>query len=297
MVSGALLVVTLLTGIVHAAVVTKRQAVSPLSAAQIATFKPYTSYASAAYCEPSTTVNWSCGSNCDANSGFQPFASGGNGDDIQFWYVGFDPSLKTVIVGRQGTDTQSIEAVLTDVNIKRRKLDTTLFPGISSSIEVHDGFADSQAKSANDILVAVRSTLSKNSSKSVTVVGHSLGAALGLIDSVFLSLQLGSGVKVTTIGYGLPRVGNEAFANYVDAHQHVTHISNKKDPVPIIPGRGLGFAHPSGEVHIAVDNSDWNSCPGQDSTATDCTIYDVPNIFESDSDDHDGPYDGLTIGC
>ena len=78
------------------------------------------------------------------------------------------------------------------------------------------------------------------------------------------------------------KVGNQAFANYVDAHLTLTHINNKwvehslhdrnscsilelipvrEDPIPILPGRFLGYAHPSGEVHI-MDSGSWFSCPG-----------------------------------
>ena len=66
--------------------------------------------------------------NCDANPGFEPVASGGNGGDEQFCelpcecvsclmhvltyelpgYVGFDPSLGTVIVAHQGTNTSNL---------------------------------------------------------------------------------------------------------------------------------------------------------------------------------------------
>lgn len=110
-------------------------------------------------------------------------------------------------------------------------------------------------------------------------------------------------------------MGNQDFANYVDAHQHLTHINNEEDPIPIVPGRFLGFHHPAGEVHI-MDDGSWVSCPGkqtqrfkhslqvlkvdvvgQDNTSDECIVGDVPNIFESDLSDHDGPYDGVTMGC
>lgn len=63
--------------------------------------------------------------NCNANPGFKPVASGGNGNSIQYcktltsyiasltyaWviferagYVGYDPNLNTVVVSHQGTD-------------------------------------------------------------------------------------------------------------------------------------------------------------------------------------------------
>jgi hypothetical protein len=62
----------------------KRQAITTLSNVQIATFKPYSFFAATAYCQPSNTLNWSCGFNCDANPGFEPIASGGDGSDVQF---------------------------------------------------------------------------------------------------------------------------------------------------------------------------------------------------------------------
>jgi hypothetical protein len=139
--------------------------------------------------------------------------------------------------------------------------------------------------------------MTKYGVKSVTVVGHSLGAALALLSAVYLPLHLPSGTTVKMIGYGMPRVGNQAFADYVDAHAHVTHINNKQDPVPILPGRFLGFHHPSGEVHIDYPTGTWYSCPGQDNTDALCEIGDTPNIFVADSSDHTGPYNGVMMGC
>ena len=36
---------------------------------------------------------------------------------------------------------------------------------------------------------------------------------------------------------------------------------------------------------------------GQDNSNKACIVGDVPNIFEGDESDHDGPYDGITMGC
>ncbi|KAI0075335.1 lipase [Panus rudis PR-1116 ss-1] len=275
--------------------VERRQAITTLSAAQVAAFRPFTFYASTAYCQPANTLAWNCGANCQANPTFEPVASGGDGDSTQFWYVGFDPTLKTVIVGHQGTDTSKLLPILTDANIVQRSLDSSLFPGISASIKVHDGFADSHARSAPNVLTAVQSAIAKFKATQVTIVGHSLGGAIALLDGVYLPLHI-SGVSFRTITYGMPRVGNQAFADYVDSHLSLTHINNKEDIVPIVPGRFLGFHHPSGEVHIQDSNA-WEACPGQDNTSSQCIVGDVPNIFEGNESDHDGPYDGVEMGC
>ncbi|THG96561.1 hypothetical protein EW026_g5293 [Hermanssonia centrifuga] len=231
-----------------------------------------------------------------ANPTFKPVASGGDGSSTQFWFVGYDSALQTVIVSHQGTDPSEIEPLLTDGDVSLTTLDSSLFPGISSSVEVHKGFAAAQSQAAPQILSAVNAALSQYAANHVTIVGHSLGAAIALLDSVYLPLHI-SGVTFKTVGYGLPRVGNQAFADYVDAHlTSLTHINNEEDFIPILPGMFLGYVHPSGEVHIQ-DSGEWASCPGQDNPSTQCIVGDVPEIWDGDESDHDGPYDGVEMGC
>lgn len=118
-------------------------------------------------------------------------------------------------------------------------------------------------RTASAILAAVNDTLSTQGLSSVTVVGHSLGGALALLDGVYLSLQLPENTAVKVVSYGMPRVGNQAFADFVDSQLSglVTHVNNEEDPVPTVPGMSLGYHHPSGEIHIQ-DSVTWNVCPG-----------------------------------
>jgi hypothetical protein len=69
-----------------------------------------------------------------------------------------------------------------------------------------------------------------------------------------------------------------------------------EDPIPILPGMFLGFVHPAGEIHIQ-DSGAWDACPGQDNPSTLCIVGDVPEIWDGDESDHDGPYDGVEMGC
>ena len=92
------------------------------------------------------------------------------------------------------------------------------------------------------------------------------GAAIGLLDAIYLPLHIPN-ITTRFVGYGLPRVGNMHFADYVDAQRpavSVTRINNKKDIVPLLPGRFLGFRHPSGEVHLDEGGA-WLACPGRSS--------------------------------
>ncbi|KAJ7065267.1 Alpha/Beta hydrolase protein [Mycena amicta] len=272
-----------------------RQAITQLTTAQISAFKPYSFYAAAAYCSPAATLAWNCGKNCAANPTFEPIASGGDGDSIQFWYVGYDPTLQTVIVGHQGTDSSKILPWLTDTDFFLESLSPTLFPGLSSSIQAHSGFANEQAKTAIQVLSAVKTGITRFAAKKVTIIGHSLGAALALLDSVYLPLHL-TGVSFQTITYAMPRVGNQAFADHASIGNTITHINNKEDVVPILPGRFLGFHHPNGEIHIQ-DSGVWDLCPGEDNTSNLCSTGDVHTILNGKAGDHVGPYDGVRMVC
>ncbi|KAF5349651.1 hypothetical protein D9756_008794 [Leucocoprinus leucothites] len=194
-----------------------RRATSPLSAAQIASFRPYTVYAAIPGCGPASLLAWNC-AKCSSNPEFTPVDAGGDGGLVQIWYVGYDAALDTVIVSFEGTDSQKIIPVIINADIILTPLDSTRFPGISSDIQTHNGFAIAQSLSAAPVLSAVKTTMSRFNTSHVTVVGNSLGAAIATISSIHLKLNLPSTTTFKLVAYGSPRVGNQAFADYVDAH-------------------------------------------------------------------------------
>ncbi|EJU03751.1 alpha/beta-hydrolase [Dacryopinax primogenitus] len=270
-----------------------RQGISTISQSTIASYSPYTQFARAAYCPG--TATWTCGAACTANSGFVPYVTGGDDSDTPYFFVGYWPSGKAAVVAHEGTDPTQFLSLLVDADFFLEDLDTTLFPGISSSIQAHSGFLGAHSRSAASVLSAVQQVISDHGVSEVITVGHSLGGAIALLDAVYLPLHLPSSIIVRSVLFGLPRVGNPAFASYVDAHLSIVHITNMLDPIPIVPGEFLGFAQPQGEVHI-LGGTDWVSCPGDDNSSVDCSTGAVPTIFTSDIVDHLGPYNGIWIG-
>lgn len=273
-----------------------QQNITVLTSSQINTFAPYTWYTSAAYCALDKIISWDCGANCDANPNFKPVASGGDGAGVQYWYVGYDPTLDTVIVSHQGSVIEHVVPVITDIQFSLVPLDDSLFPGIGDDILVHRGFRNEQAVTAKDVLDAVTRAMSEYGCTSVTMVGHSLGGAIALIDSIYLPLWLPSGTSFQTVTYGLPRVGNPAFANYVDSHTRLTHVNNQHDPVPVVPFMSMDYAHPSGEIHIE-GNNDWAVCPGHDNPSRRCIVGADDQVLKTTLADHWGPYNGVMLGC
>jgi len=127
----------------------------------------------------------------------------------------------------------------------------------------------------------VKKAISANSATKVTLVGHSLGGALAAIGLLHLSHNLPSTIQLKAVTYGMPRVGNDAFVKAVDARGELNRVNymyvckflpfsyadylSRKDIVPIVPGRFLGFSHTEGEIHVKSDGT-WTNCPGKQFT-------------------------------
>ncbi|KAF8311880.1 lipase [Clavulina sp. PMI_390] len=276
--------------------VKRDSATSTVSAATESALTIYGEFARAAYCGVDST--WTCGGACSALPGFEVYAYGGDGDSVPMWFVGYWPTENVAVVGHEGTDPTQFLSLLTDAEVVFANLDSTLFPGISSSIEVHDGFATAQAASAAQVLAAVEQVFSDKGISSVTVTGHSLGSAVSTIDLVYLQLHLPSTTTFKAVLHGTPRVGNQDWANYIDANfSDFTRITNDNDPIPVVPGEFLGYHHASGEDHIQPDETTWIHCDGQDNPSTLCSTGYVPDILFSNIIDHLGPYNGIWYVC
>ncbi|KAI0345774.1 alpha/beta-hydrolase [Trametopsis cervina] len=280
-----------------AVAIAARQGVTTLSQAALSAITPYVQFARAAYCPTSKIAGWSCGEACSALPGFQVTLSGGDGNDVQVYFVGYWPSQNAIVVAHEGTDPTQFLSDLTDVDLVLQNFDKTLFPGIDPAAQAHGGFLGEHSLTAPTILAEVKRLISAKGAKTVITVGHSLGGALAELDSLFLTLNLPSSIHIKAVTFGTPRVGNPAYAAFFDSHvSDFERVNHQSDPIPIVPGRFLGFSHVHGEIHIVKDG-DAVACPGDDdATDSQCTISTVPNIVVSNLVDHLGPYNGVWIG-
>jgi len=272
----------------------RKRSTTPVSASTISSFAPFTQFARATYCSPD--LQWNCGASCAANPTFQPTLVGGDGSDVQVFFVGYDPTTNAAVVAHQGTDPAELEADLTDIDALKTTLNTTLFPGTDSSMEVHQGFSDEHAKTADQVLSAVQAVISSKGATAIHCIGHSLGGALAQLDSLMMTLHFPN-VAVKGVTYGNPRVGDSNYAAFFDSKvSDFTRVNNQQDLVPIVPGEFLGFQHPHGEVHLLSDGTAVACSGDDDDSDSQCTDQSVPTLFEGSIPDHLGPYDGISLG-
>ncbi|CAE6474880.1 hypothetical protein ACGC1H_006228 [Rhizoctonia solani] len=297
MVSGTRFFTILLVGataIIASPTLVPQAKVTRLTAEQVKAFEPYALLARAAFCPPAQLKTWSCGTACSALPGMDVEATSEEDVLDGAWFVGYNPSLKTIVVSNQGTDLSELPASLVDPDFHQVPLDSKLFPGVPSSVKVHNGFQMAQATSALEKLEAVKALIAKYGSPSITFTGLGRGGCISLLDALYFSQNMPK-AKIKVVTHGMPRVGNRAFANYIDKrHLDVSRITNQQDPLPILPGKYLDYRHSSGEKHLLSDTL-WVACSGQDNTDEQCSAGAVPNMFQADPQDNKGPYNGIMI--
>lgn len=209
----------------------------------------------------------------------------GDGRSTPMVYVAYSPS-KGVIVSHQGTNMSSFSSILNDADFGKDPVNSRL-SYLGSGVEVHGGFQDTWLRTADSVLGQVQSALASHPGSSVLTVGHSLGAAISLLDALYLKNKLPS-TAVHSVVFGQPRTGNQAFANAVDANMPgFVHINNGHDPVPHLPPTTNGYVHAAGEIWINPHNTNTAlTCPGQENK----NCIDSVSPFDYTTADHTGTY-------
>ncbi|KAF7362839.1 Alpha/beta-hydrolase [Mycena venus] len=251
-------------------------------------------FAAAAYCVRAGV--WNCGDACDKIPDTQLVFTIGDDAATPDVYVAYSQSRNQIIVGHEGTDPSQILSVENDIHFSPTPLLTVLnVAGTPAGVEVHNGFQTAWVQTSTLVLGAVKQVQAQVPDASILVTGHSLGAAISLLDAIFLKQQLPSNTSIEVVGFGRPRVGNAAFANWVDSMfgTNNTFVVSRDDPVPHVPLLAQGFQHASGEVWIK-DNTTTLACDGQENP--NCS--DSIGVLDAATgvSDHTGPYFGVNMG-
>jgi len=257
-------------------------------------------FARASFCSAPVVLEWACGEACDANPETEVILAGGDDGEIPGFFVAFDPPTNSIVVAHQGTNKASFDSIQNDIDLFLDPPLENRFPGATAlGVEVHGGFQDTFERTAGQILDAVNQGIAERGATNVIVTGHSLGGAVSLLDTVFLHKALAPGITIQTTLFGLPRAGNQQWADFVDATvaarpgSSFKYMVNGSDPVPKVPPIELGFRHPAGEVfQRTLGTVETVRCPGQENENCSTGI----SLFDAIANDHRGPYAGVPLG-
>lgn len=150
----------------------------------------------------------------------------------------------SIVICFRGTEVKEIEDWITDTRMK-------LVPGPMNG-KVHAGFYNALSHVWQLVDKRIRQ-LDPDTSKSVFLTGHSLGAALATLAA---ARWHDKGRRVSAIyTYGQPRTGDHAFArNFNFAYLPTTfRVVNQSDLVTRVPPRSFGYSHLGTFKYITSD--------------------------------------------
>lgn len=179
-------------------------------------------------------------------------------------FVGYDSVANEIIVSFSGTDPLAIENWIDDLDFVKED-----YP-YCSGCQVHKGFYETYKSVSTDVKSFVSSYQSQHPSASLTVTGHSLGAAMAAHCAAEFTHM---GMNITTpYTYGMPRVGDSAFESwYTGAVVGTFRVTHRKDPVPHLAPENWGFHHMPYESFYKEKPEEWKLCSfdGEDNNCAD----------------------------
>jgi len=248
-------------------------------------------FAYAAYCPLSQLQAWNC-KFCDA--GFVPTAFLTDSQLDTFGYVGYSASRNEILVSYRGTVGDSLKNWIEDLKFAHTKTPFDGLPGAFVDLGFYQCYTSLQAQT----LAAVASLTQTYPTASISVTGHSLGAAISTI--AVLDMIVNHNITgVTQYNFGSPRVGDSSFAAAYDSlvpiGQHY-RVVNDADIVPHLPPEDFSYFHIVQEVWL--HNGTITVCSdsnGEDPTCSDSlelpdSIYDHLHYFGIAEDCDDSFY-------
>lgn len=138
-----------------------------------------------------------------------------------------------IVLAFRGTEPKCLRDWMTDARI-------VLVPGCGQGL-VHRGFWDGINRVWDEVSAKLKEFGSAG--QPILVTGHSLGAALATLAAAKLQAQ-GQSVQ-SLYNFGSPRVGNQNFARWFDAHlkTRTFRFVNNSDLVTRVVPRAMFYAH------------------------------------------------------
>lgn len=187
-------------------------------------------------------------------------------------YVGYSSTHNAIIVAFRGSS--NIKNWISDFDAAQ------VGYGKCSGCNVHHGFYTSYMTVSSSVKAQLTTLVSKYRNAPIYVTGHSLGGAIAIVAALDIHSTYGNSIKLYT--FGEPRVGNGAFASFVNSQIPDTfRVIHYADIVPHLPPVASNYKHTNYEVWYTEDMRSYKVCNSEDPSCSDSR---VPNLSTSDHD-------------
>ena len=237
--------------------------------------KLFLSYAGAANCKTIyDSKEWKCGTLCSnslvANSIIADVVVA---DDIKgAVQLSRNGEAKVIVVSFRGT--KNPHNLIQDLKIWKSELDWdySLNGSLATSdIRVHSGFLR-MYRGLSSINRVVFSEASTYPDHRMVYTGHSLGGAMAILAAAEFYATFGYGDRISIFTYGQPRVGNQAWINYLHSlpfGNRIYRFANVGDPIVLLPSYWADFRHTlmqvnvdrNGNLSLCLNNGDADTEP------------------------------------
>ncbi|CAG8946638.1 unnamed protein product [Penicillium salamii] len=191
-------------------------------------------------------------------------------------YIALDHTRKSIIVTFRGTVSNA------DGEADQHFL-TTYVPEFCEKCQVHQGFWAYWKSAEEQVVSRLEQATKENPDYSIAVAGHSLGGAVATLAGTALR-QKGFTLDIWT--FGSPQVGSIELAQFITEQRKpvsVYRATNYRDGIPALPGRLLGYRHPSPEFWI-------NQTSGHKVTTDVVKVIEGIENTSGNQDHHDWGY-------
>ena len=162
-----------------------------------------------------------------------------------------------IVVSWAGMNQTGIDSVLQATDLFLEDVDRDLFPHVRKGAKMYSGFQNEYKRIADITLGKIHEFQDKYNEDRVSLTGLSFGSGIAAVASLHLNSNLKRGKLHRVMVFGLPRSGNQEWADSIDdaLRGRFYYAVNGVDLVPRAPPRELGFQHPSGQIWINPSNS------------------------------------------
>lgn len=199
-----------------------------------------------------------------------------------------------LVLAIQGTSATDTKGWIEDFSFLLNEPDERIRSKLESGSLVETGFQNAYLGLMDALIGGIKEMTKKYHKNKITIVGHSLGAAISQIAAVHVK-TIWDDMLDRAILFGLPRVGNVHWANSVDKLMkgQLYYVFNGEDIVGRVPPRAFGYQHPSGQIWInPASSSHWKFYPGQENINGQLSQLPTLDVITT----HLGSYFGTLIG-